>query len=622
MRDLRLELMLPQPATQPVVRVPFGRHLVNEGLIDQRDLVHALEMQCHIDAPLGEIMVAEGLLNDAQMHQALARQFSAQCIDLLSDPPEMALAGSVPATLCLQHQVVPWLRLGDLLLVATSRPDRFDKFRACMGAKGRYYLPVVAPDVQIKHQIGRLYGGELAKRAATRVPAIESCRTWENASRMRPVWASLAVGAGLCALLLSPMWTVTVLMLVAVLTLVMTTTMKFAAFFSQLTHNTPERADKSVLAHARFRLPRVSVLVPLLKEKEIAGKLIERLGRLTYPKSLLNVILVLEEGDTVTRETIDRTEMPPWMSVIEVPQAGNLTTKPRALNYALDFCQGSIIGVWDAEDAPEPDQIERIVNRFNAAPANVACLQGMLDYYNPRQNWLARCFTIEYATWWRMVIPGIARLGLIVPLGGTTLFFRRDILEKLCGWDAHNVTEDADLGVRLARHGYKTELVPTVTYEEANCRAWPWVRQRSRWLKGFMITWCVHMRQPVKLFKEVGFKRFLGLQTIFLATVAQFACAPLLWSFWLIPLGVPHPLGITLGVPFMWGVMIFFVVAELINMSISLVAVSGKEHRHLMAFVPTTLFYYPLGMLAAYKALYEVAMKPFYWDKTQHGVGD
>ena len=253
-------------------------------------------------------------------------------------------------------------------------------------------------------------------------------------------------------------------------------------------------------------------MVPLLRESEIAETLVKRLSRLTYPKALLDVVLVLEEGDATTRATLERTELPKWMRVIEVPASDGLTTKPRALNYALDFCRGSLIGIWDAEDAPAPSQIEDVVEHFHHADEDVVCLQGILDYYNPRANWMARCFTIEYATWWRLVIPGIAKLGLVVPLGGTTLFFRRDKLIELGGWDAHNVTEDADLGVRLARAGYRTEIIPTVTMEEANCRVWPWVRQRSRWLKGFAITWAVHMQKPRQTLKDLGLYRFLGLQ--------------------------------------------------------------------------------------------------------------
>ncbi|CAN0585215.1 unnamed protein product, partial [Ectocarpus sp. 12 AP-2014] len=222
-------------------------------------------------------------------------------------------------------------------------------------------------------------------------------------------------------------------------------------------------------------------------EQDIARTLVARLSRLTYPKALLDVVLVLEAEDRLTRETLARTDLPPWMRTITVPP-GDVTTKPRALNYAFRFTRGEIIGIYDAEDAPAPDQIDRVVAQFHDSPGNVGCLQGILDYYNPRANWLSRCFTIEYASWFRILLPGLSRLGLVVPLGGTTVFFRREVLEKVGGWDAHNVTEDADLGVRLARHGFRTDLMPSVTREEANNRFWPWIKQRSRWLKGYGIT--------------------------------------------------------------------------------------------------------------------------------------
>jgi len=619
MSDQRLYLPDPHVADALTERVPFGRHLVNNGVIVQADLVHALDRQRRIDAPLGEILVSEGLARQSDILQALSVYHSAQLVDLDMDPPDVDMAQALPSALCLAHGVVPWMPMGDMLLVATNRPDRFAHLRQCLGARGLKLLPVIADEVQIRSAINLLYGMELAQKAATRVPVAESCRSWDMDPTRRYLWAGITACAVLSALVLAPLWTLTIAMLFAFATLMMTTTLKTAAFWAQLRANRMARATPQVDT-VPFRLPKVSVLVPLLKEKEIAGALITRLSRLTYPKSLLDVVLVLEADDHMTRETIARTDLPSWISVIEVPGANRLTTKPRALNYALDFCRGSIIGVWDAEDAPAADQIERIVNRFQGAPENVACLQGILDYYNSRTNWLSRCFTIEYATWWRVVQPGMAKLGLVVPLGGTTLFFRRDILEELCGWDAHNVTEDADLGVRLARHGYVTEMVQTVTYEEANCRAWPWVRQRSRWLKGFMVTWLVHMRDPLQLWRDLGTARFIGLQTIFLATFAQFACAPLLWSFWITFFGIDHPVALTLGSTVALSMAGLFLLAEVMNMIISMTAVSGKEHRHLMAFVPTTLFYFPLGMLAAYKALQELIARPFYWDKTQHGI--
>ena len=222
------------------------------------------------------------------------------------------------------------------------------------------------------------------------------------------------------------------------------------------------RALLPTLKDVNARLPCVSVIIPLFREPEIADALIKRLENLTYPKPFLDIVLVLEAADEVTRTAIERTQLPSWIKVVVVPDAKGLTTKPRAMNYAIDFCRGTIIRAWDAEDAPEPDQIEKVAARFNAAAPNVVCLQRMLDYYNTRQNWISRCFTIEYATWWRVVLPGTARLGFVIPLGGTTLFFRQNALEKLGRWDAHNVTEDADIGMRLARHGYVTELIPSL----------------------------------------------------------------------------------------------------------------------------------------------------------------
>lgn len=621
MSNLRLHLSDPQAARPARPSMPLGRHLIEAGAIGKSDLIHALDLQNHVDAPLGEILMSEGLANPQDVLEALARQHNTQFVDLRDDPPQQGLGHRLPASLCLEYRAIAWLDMGGTLIVATSQPHRFATLRRALGDRAPAILPVVASEQQIQDEITRSYGGELAHRAANRVPAAISCRGWGAAGRRRLLWAIAAAIALLCALIIAPMGTLTALTLLAFITLLMTTSLKAAALWSQIMAKTAESPlpfiAKTTLP---YRLPRVSIMVPLLKEKEIASALVARLTRLTYPKSLLDVVLVLEETDTTTKQTLARTVLPSWISVIAVPARGGLTTKPRALNYALDFCKGSIIGVWDAEDAPEPDQLERVVSRFHQAPDNVACLQGILDYYNPRANWLARCFTIEYAAWWRVLLPGVARLGLVIPLGGTTLFFRRNILERLAGWDAHNVTEDADLGVRLARAGYVTELLPTVTYEEANCRLWPWVRQRSRWLKGFLVTWCVHMRDPAQLMQDLGWLRFIGVQTMLLATVAQFTCAPLLWSFWLAVIGLAHPVEQILGNTALWAMVGVFILSATLNLGLSLMAVSGKAHRHLMWWVFTTPFYYPFGALAAFKGLYEFIVSPFFWDKTQHGV--
>jgi cellulose synthase/poly-beta-1,6-N-acetylglucosamine synthase-like glycosyltransferase len=302
--------------------------------------------------------------------------------------------------------------------------------------------------------------------------------------------------------------------------------------------------------------------------------------------------------------------------------AGPLKTKPRALNFGLDFCRGSIVGIYDAEDAPEADQIHRVIRRFHEAGPDVGCVQGVLDFYNPRRNWLSRCFTVEYAALFRLVLPGLERLGLPIPLGGTTLFCRRDALEQLGAWDAHNVTEDADLGLRLARRGYRTTCLDTVTEEEANCRLLPWVRQRSRWIKGYMMTWVVHMRDPAALRRDLGWRGFLGFQVLFLAAPLQFLLAPVLWSFWLLAFGLPHPITSVLPAGTAGALVGLFLMAEAANIAIGAAAVSGRRHRGLRRWVPTLHVYYPLASLAACKAGWELIMRPFYWDKTAHGLFD
>ena len=620
MSDPTLRLLEPKPverSTQPPI--PVGIQLVNTGLITQATLLSALDLQNHVDAPLGEILVAQGHVERADVLEALAIQHEADRIDLAYDPPARVMAKALPVYVCQRFSVVPWRWIGSTVLVATSRPDQIKALRAALPDSAPTILPVIADANMINAQIGRLYGRQLTHRAINKVPEYLSCRSWSPILGKRLSSLVALIPALLVAFIYAPAWLGTTALLIALITMVMTTSLKAAALFSQISHRVPTQA-KPLMCVPKAKLPRVSVLVPLFREERIAEALINRLSRLTYPKALLEIVLVLEERDNITRTTLGKTDLPQWISVIEVPDDNTITTKPRALNYALDFCTGSIIGVWDAEDAPEPDQIEKIVSHFHSAGPKVACLQGILDYYNSAQNWIARCFTIEYATWWRLFLPGIERLNMVLPLGGTTLFFRRHILEELGGWDAHNVTEDADLGVRLARKGYKTELVSTVTYEEANCKAWPWVKQRSRWLKGFLITYFVHMRRPRRLLSDLGLRRFFGFQVMFLATVLQFASLPLLWTLWMPMIGLPHPMTAIFGDMVVVPVTVLVIVTEVIGIVLGLLALSKNGRRNLMPWVLAMPFYFILGALASYKALYELALNPFYWDKTQHGL--
>ncbi len=592
---------------------PLGSYLVDLGIVTQDQVNKALHLQGRQNAPLGEIMVAEGWASRADVLDALSQQTGLQVADLQGTPPLPGLCAIKPVSFWLEHNVLPWMRVGPVLLVATARPDRFDRIRREMADCGYAVSPVLAAPEAIDAAIARCYKSDLAQSAETRVDPNQSCRNWAAKSRLRPLACLLGALAVFAS---APATGGAILFWAAVLTLALFLALRLAGLAAFLIYGRP-RMKKDTLVP--LRMPCVSVMVPLYKEREIADVLIKRLRRLTYPKALLDVILVLEERDEVTRAALENVDLPSWIRAIVVPARGDLATKPRAMNYALDFCRGDILGVWDAEDAPVPDQIETVARHFASAPDDVVCLQGVLDYYNPRSNWRSRCFTIEYSGWFRVILPGIARLGLVVPLGGTTFFFRRDTLIELGGWDAHNVTEDADLGVRLCRAGYRTEVVDTATYEEANFRAWPWVKQRSRWLKGFMVTYLVHMRSPRRLLQELGLLRFLGIQAFFLGTVGQFLLAPVLWVFWLTFLGVAQPFQGLVAPAILSACVYVFFAAELANFLVGTLGVEAGKRRFLIPWVPTMALYYPLGVLAGYKALWELLGKPFFWDKTQHG---
>ncbi|MCE8006825.1 glycosyltransferase [Aestuariivita sp.] len=618
MSEARLSLHTPiRTAPFDQDRRPLGRYLVEAGKITSAQLVRALERQQSVDAPLGDILVSAGATTDADVLAAIAAQSALYIVDLKAEPPDPKLVRLAPRDLWIKHRCLPWMRLGNAVLVAGDRPDAIRALQAELPKEFPPIVPVLASEGHVMDAIARTLREELTAFAEARVDHRFSCRHWRPISRTTLAAILVAAAAFLACLVTAPTLVTAMLCTVALICLLFITALKLVGTLSHLKPNVPGPA--ATPHQPPERLPRISVMVPLFRETEIAGALIKRLHRLTYPRVLMDVILVLEEKDTLTREALARCDLPGWIRVVEVPDGGGITTKPRALNYALDFCRGEIIGIWDAEDAPAPDQLERVAAHFANAAPDVACLQGILDYYNPRANWLARCFTIEYASWFRVVLPGLARLGLVIPLGGTTLFLRRDKIHEMGGWDAHNVTEDADLGVRIARFGYRTELILTATHEEANCRPWRWVKQRSRWLKGFMVTYGVHMRHPRALLADIGWKRFLGLQAFFVGTLSQFLLAPLLWSFWLKAFALRHPTEDYYSTTVLTLIFGLFFVTELVNLIVALIAVSSNEHRFLMPWAVTLPVYFPLGALAGYKALYEVMAKPFYWDKTQHG---
>ncbi|WP_439109497.1 glycosyltransferase family 2 protein [Lentibacter sp.] len=594
----------------------FGKYLVSTGKVKPSSLMHAISDSQRFQTSLSKSLEAQGILDADELTEAQAKFLRLPIVDLAKAPPDPDLVAMFDPALMLRYQILPWQKQSERVVVLCHSIEGYREFLDHIGADLSQFEIAIAKQNTILTWIVKHHQEDLTRRASTRVQEDQSCRTWERHTSKKRLLVTLAgLLAFIIAVALYPRVAFALFAAWATFTLLISALMRIVAYISEVSKDPCEAPPKC----PEDRLPRISVLVPLFKEREIAGELLQRIQTLTYPKSLVDVVLAVEENDDLTKSALRDCTLPHWIKMVTVPE-GQPKTKPRAMNYALDFCGGDIIGIWDAEDAPASDQLELVADHFHSAPEDLVCLQGVLDYYNSQQNWLARCFTIEYAAWFRLILPGMAQLGFAIPLGGTTLFFKRAALEEIGAWDAHNVTEDADLGFRLARHGYRTDVIATRTGEEANCKLWPWVRQRSRWLKGYMVTYIVHMRSPRQLLNELGLWRFIGFQAHFVTALSQFILAPVLWSFWLVLIGLPHPLESFVSREILFALGLSFLTIELTNAAINATAVSKPSLRHLLAWVPTMHLYYPLGAIAAYKALYELVIKPFYWDKTQHGL--
>ncbi|HCR67403.1 MAG TPA: glycosyl transferase family 2 [Oceanicaulis sp.] len=367
---------------------------------------------------------------------------------------------------------------------------------------------------------------------------------------------------------------------------------------------------------SNHELPTISVIIALYDEAEVLPGLIAALSRLDYPRRKLDIILALEAHDTATRATARALAARQALCVVVLPPLGPMT-KPRALNMALQAARGELIAVYDAEDSPHPQQLRHAAEAFAANPG-LGVVQAPLGWYNREDNWLTAQFALEYATQFHALLPLLSRLGWPLPLGGTSNVFRRSALLQCGAWDPFNVTEDADLGFRLGRQGWRAGLIEPGTLEEAPLTPRAWTNQRSRWLKGHFVTWLVHMRDPRGLIDSLGWGGVFSLSFTVLANMlSALIHAPTVLAM---ALGA-----ILLGLVPGWGALWTFG-ALLMGVAYGSAMVCAITGARRAGFHPTLSSvismpaYWLLQAPAALKALRELHRQPYLWDKTQHGV--
>jgi glycosyltransferase XagB len=417
----------------------------------------------------------------------------------------------------------------------------------------------------------------------------------------------------------------TLIIVIAALTFIYFLDLAFSGFvLTKSLHKPPEIEieEKEYEPLKKNSLPVYTILCPLYKEANVLPYFVDSIKKLKWPKSKLEVMLLLEEDDTETLNAAKKLRLPKYIQTVVVPDS-QPKTKPKACNYGLGLAKGEYVVIYDAEDKPDPLQLIKSYLAFKKLPNKVVCLQSKLNYYNTEDNILTRLFTAEYSLWFDLILPGLQSIGTIIPLGGTSNHFKTKILKKIHGWDPFNVTEDCDLGVRLFKMGYKTALINSVTLEEANSKSKSWIKQRSRWIKGYLQTYLIHMRNPITLFKQMGFHFFL-FQLIIGMRMTFMIINPALWLMTISYFAAYRYVGPAIEELFpaaVFYVAVFVLVFGNFTYFYSYMIGSAKRQRwSVIKYIFLIPAYWIMTSIASVVAFYQLIVKPHYWEKTSHGL--
>lgn len=560
-------------------------------------------------------VIASGLVAEEQFYRALAAELG---LRFLPRPPPLQPGGDIAAI----------LREG--LAVTRVRPDSPVRFAAApppgpalrrflaAGARARGDI-VVLPPSALAAELRRANAGTIARAAAW----LDEAGRQRFSARTGTNWLQKALAFILVAVLsvtgtLAPTLTLVGVMLTLGPVFFGAVILRLAAMM--------ERPTIDLWREHRWqiddsRLPVYTVAVPIFGEEAVLDQLIDALAAIDYPAAKLDIRILVEEIDWGLRRALAARELPPFMQVVIVPR-GAPQTKPRALNVALAEARGELFTIFDAEDIPDPRQLRLAAARFLRSDADLVCLQAHLVIDNTEDGWLAGCFALEYAGLFDVLNPGLLQSGLPIMLGGTSNHFRTQALRRVGGWDPWNVTEDADIGFRLVRTGGYIADLPSRTLEEAPSKLRAWLKQRTRWYKGYLQTLISHLLLPGRLLSEAGLLSTLTflvltlgtlLGTFFYPVFAAVTGTAILSGSLLSPDG---PLELLLSAAALalacGGICVVFLIPAL-----------GAWRRGaigLWRWLPLLPIYHLLASLAAWLALYEYLNDRFAWNKTAHGL--
>jgi cellulose synthase/poly-beta-1,6-N-acetylglucosamine synthase-like glycosyltransferase len=451
-----------------------------------------------------------------------------------------------------------------------------------------------------------------------RVPGVSAQRILSRRQRMLGIALIVLVLAGCVVDLV-----VTVSILVSIITLFYVAAIIYRLVLFRASNRpgtTEVVSDEEARAVPDWELPVYTVMIPAYREPEVISELIQRVSQFEYPPDRLDVKLLIEADDDVTIKAIEEAMPGDQFELVLVP-AAEPRTKPKALNYGLTLARGELVAIYDAEDEPEPLQLRRAAVAMRRLGPDVACIQAKLTYHNPMQNLITKWFTIEYALWFSFFLPGLASMGAPIPLGGTSNHFRRVALQALGAWDPFNVTEDADLGIRMFREGYTVHVLESNTFEEANSDFVNWMKQRSRWLKGYLQTYAVHVRKPRELKRELGWKGMMHFTMFVGGTPVLAILNPIFWIMTILWF-VAHPAFIQeiFPAPIYYLGLLSWAFGNFLLVYVTVMSCRIAKRGELLVPALLVPLYWVMMSMAAMKALYQLIGAPNFWEKTVHGL--
>jgi len=599
----------------------IGDLLVEKGMLSEEKLTEAIYIQGEWGSRLGDIILAKGWVSPYAMGQTLADHFDKPHVDLMQNRPDIRLLDRSKLSVYSEKLFMPWRREGGLLKVAVVdvTPELLKLVDETVGEPFDFIVTSKFDIIWLLQEIGGSYYSEKAvHELANTLPQYSASEVFTSKQLLFLfVWMTLSV----IVLAIWPIPSLVILNLSISLFLFLNFGLRMVlGWVGGEKHFDQFVTDEEVLALDDRDLPVYTVLLPMFHEAATLPNIAQALRTLDYPLSKLDIKLILEQEDDETINAAKELGLEGIFEIIRVPESLP-QTKPKACNYALHFSRGELATIYDGEDAPEPDQLKKAVIAFRKSPANTAVIQGRLNYFNVAENWLTRMFTMEYSLWFDFYLPALDALHIPIPLGGTSNHFKMDILREMGGWDPYNVTEDCDLGVRLTQAGHRVGVMNSTTFEEANNSIPNWIRQRSRWLKGYMQSYLVHMRTPIKLYGELGHVGFWGFQFFIGGTIVSALLTPvlfLMYILWLVTSTMVFD-------PYFPSFVLYITLFNLLvanGMLVYLFMLSGFKRRYfgLIPWALTVPFYWVLQSWAGYKGLWQLIHNPFYWEKTHHGL--